>query len=174
MQLFYRGYPTIRTERLILRQLLVSDIEDLYELYNAPETQLYQTHHYYSKNDLLKYIFSQEQQFLSHEKIMWVIERKSDRAFIGMRILYNDGNDEYEIQGDTKKKYWRQGYTKEAYQGILNFIREAYGNAAAIVYARVQIENEQAIALMNAVQIEFDQVIQENGVPLLRFVKKIN
>lgn len=174
MQLFFRGYPTIRTNRLILRPLSLADLTDLYTLYNAPETQQFQMHHYYSKDDLKRYILTQDQQFFANEKIMWVIERKSDHAFIGIRIIYNDGNDQYEIQGDTKQAYWRQGYTKEAYIGILNFIKEAYGKSSATIYARVQVENENAIALMNSLDFTFENIIHENGVPLLKFIKKIN
>jgi RimJ/RimL family protein N-acetyltransferase len=174
MQLFFRGYPTIRTDRLVLRQLLISDLSELYELYNARETQQFQTTHYYSQNDLLKYILNQEQKFNDYEKIMWVIERKSDRAFIGVRILYNDGNDGYEIQGDTKQKFWRQGYTKEAYIGILNFIKEAYVNGKATVYSKIRIQNENAIALINSLDFAYEKIDYESDVPLIKYVKKIN
>ena len=126
------------------------------------------------RSNLLQYIISQDESFFSYEKIMWVMQRKEDNAFIGMRILYHDGNDTYEIQGDTKKEFWRQGYTKEAYQGILDFIEESYAASSASIYSRIQIENENAIALVNSIGFSFDQIIHENGVPLLRFVKKIN
>jgi ribosomal-protein-alanine N-acetyltransferase len=174
MQLFFRGYPTIRTDRLVLRQLLISDLSELYELYNARETQQFQTPHYYTQNDLFQYILTQEEKFNAFEKIMWVIERKSDRAFVGVRIIYNDGNDEYEIQGDTKKRYWRQGYTKESYLGILNFIKEAYGSKKATVYSKIRTDNENAIALINSLDFDFDKINYENGVPLIKYVKTIN
>ncbi|MFO0414632.1 MAG: GNAT family N-acetyltransferase [Bacteroidota bacterium] len=173
MQLFFRGYPTIRTERLILRQLTFADIADLYDLYNAKETQEFQTQYYYSRESLLQYILSQDQSFSNHEKIMWAIERKSDKTFIGVRVIYNDGNDEYEIQGDTRKIFWRKGYTKEAYKGILKFIKEVYGGQKALVYSKIRVHNENAIALINSLDFKFQKILSENGVHMLKYIKEI-
>lgn len=145
-------FPVIKTERLILRMLNLSDLEELYQLYNSESTQKYQGRQYYSKQYLIQKILNQEVVFKRGTEIIWAIERVSDQEFIGIRILYNDENNEFvEIQGDTKQKYWRQGYTKEAYNGILKYLKE---NKVKGVYSSIQSKNIGATSLVESLNFK--------------------
>jgi RimJ/RimL family protein N-acetyltransferase len=168
MSLFEKGMPIFETKRLTLRQPVIEDLNTIYDLYNAPETQQFQTKHYYSKNQLLQYIVSQEMAFWNQEKIMWVLERKSDRAIVGMRILYHDGDDKYEIQGDTFKQFWRKGYTKEAYLAILSFISYHCDNHS-LVYSKIQTLNYNAIRLIESMNFTKVNQFTENELSFYEY-----
>lgn len=174
MNLFFRGFPKISTDRLTLRQVEKKDLHNIYELFNSYETKKYQNPHYYSIEELSEYIDEIKIAFRNHEKIVWVLERKSDNAFIGIRILYNDGNDRFEIQGDTRSEYWRKGYTKEAYLGIIKFIKNTYNGSFATIYSEIQNENMAAIGLVCSLNFDFQKsFIADNGQKMLIFQKII-
>ena len=52
MNLFFRGFPKINTERLTLRQVEEKDLQDLYQLFNSIDTKKFQNPHYYSNEEL--------------------------------------------------------------------------------------------------------------------------
>lgn len=161
-------FPTIKTERLVLRKLKVSDVDDLYALYNSAETQRFQNKHYYSRDSLIEYILIQDIAFNNGEQIIWAIERISDNAFIGVRILYCDeGSDFMEIQGDTKSIFWKQGYTKEAYKGILSFLKNKNIEG---VYAKINSENSNATFLIKSIGFTLNRSYIENDLIFNEFV----
>jgi len=169
----FSKFPVIQTQQLILRKLVISDIDELYELYNAEETQRYQTRYNYSRQSLINYILSQEEAFSNKEKIMWAIERVSDRAFIGVRIIYCDDPSGFiEVQGDTKKKFWRHGLTKEAYIGILSFLQQHKINGA---YVKIQQQNINAIKLVESLNFTpINSFVSENGLPFIQYAIRLN
>lgn len=174
MNLFYRGFPKINTERLTLRQVEKKDLQDLYQLFNSVETKKFQNSHYYSNEELIDYIDNIKTLFNNQEQIVWILERKSDNAFIGIRILYNDGNDRFEIQGDTKTEYWRNGYTKEAYCGLIKFIKNTYNGSVAKIYSEIQNENVAAIRLVSSLNFDFQKsYVAENGKKMMIYQKII-
>lgn len=108
-------FPIIKTKRLTLRQVGPADLPDLYQLFNAEETQKYQMQHHYSMEELMLYIDGLAKSFRNQSQIVWAIERNTDKRFLGLRVLYNDVDSELmEIQG----------YTKEAYIGIILFLQK--------------------------------------------------
>jgi ribosomal-protein-alanine N-acetyltransferase len=146
-KLFYQ-FPIIKTERLILNPLNEADLDELYHLYNADDTQQYQSNHYYSKDSLRKYIKDQSNSFQAKEKIMWAIRDNQTKEFIGVRIFYCDNPSSGEIQGDTKKAKRRKGLTKEAYLGIIKYLKACNFEG---IYSRIQSENLSAIKLSESV-----------------------
>ncbi|GAA4339478.1 GNAT family N-acetyltransferase [Flaviaesturariibacter amylovorans] len=171
MDIFSSDYPVIQTKRLALRPLENRDLASLYELYNSPDTQAFQSKHYYSVEALGQYISGQTNAFRSKEKIMWGIERKADGKLIGVRILYNDGNQTFEIQGDTRTEFWRQGYTKEAYRAIIDFLKKSYEKCT--VYGKVQAQNIGAKRLLESLEFTQTGMHQNNGITFLTYTKEI-
>src|SRR5688572_20282588 len=88
--ILFKQFPLLETKRLLLRKLHLEDLPLLELLYNAPETQAYQTKHYYSRIDLMKYVLEQDQSFNEKSKIMWALIDKDKHNFIGTRVLYSD------------------------------------------------------------------------------------
>lgn len=170
MKIFDNNYPTIQTDRLILRKIEFRDLLELYNLYNSAEIQRFQSKYYYTQLELQKYIRDQDKNFKSGKKIMWTIERKSDQKFIGIRILYNDGNNKYEIQGDTKQKYWRKGYTKEAYLGIIKFLKKKVCKFS--IYGTVQSNNENARYLLKSLGFEKQESYFNDNLIFEKYVKQ--
>lgn len=161
-QLLFKKFPRIETKHLVLRKLTHFDSDDLDELFNSQDIQMYQSHVYYSREDLYNYVESQNYTFNNHEIIKWVIERKSDGKFIGVRILYCDDNSGWvEIQGDTKKEYWRMGYTKEAYKGIIKHLRSLNFKGVRSV---IQYENTSAKFLLKSLNFKLFNEFFSNGL----------
>jgi len=140
----------------------LNDIGNLDKLFNSPDTQRYQTSNFYFEKDLYDYVVSQNQTFNNHEIVKWVIERKSDSSFVGIRILYSDDNSGWvEIQGDTKKEYWRKGYTKESYLAIIDLLKECGFKG---IYSKVQTNNTNAKHLLNSLNFKLNQNYVSNGI----------
>jgi RimJ/RimL family protein N-acetyltransferase len=160
-KLFY-NFPKIETRNFTLRKLDLKDIDNLDKLFNSPDTQRYQTPNFYSKSDLYDYVESQKQSFSKREIVKWVIERKRDKSFIGLRILYCDDNSGWvEIQGDTKKEYWKKGYTKEVYKGIIKQLTEFKFTG---IYSKIQADNTNAKYLLNSLNFKMHQNYISNGI----------
>ncbi len=170
-QLLFRKFPTIKTDNFVLRKLGHYDLGNLNELFNNPEIQKYQSSNHYSRQDLYDYVESQNETYDNHEIIKWVIERKVDGEFIGLRILYCDDDSGWvEIQGDTKKEFWRKGYTKEVYNGIIGKLRECGFQGIRSV---VQTSNKNALFLLKSMGFTLYKEYISNGISFQEYRLKL-
>ncbi len=116
----------LKTERLLLRDINISDLERIHELHSVPETDQYNTlgipenigeteHHvqeWVSKNNELPRV-----------KYVLAMELPASNKFIGLFGI-NIGKEKYknaEIWYKIHKDYWNKGYTTEAVRNILNY-----------------------------------------------------
>ena len=160
-KLFHK-FPKLETKNLTLRKLDFNDINNIDELFNSPDIQEYQSQVFCSYSDLYKYVESQEKTFHNHKIVKWVIERKSDSSFIGVRILYCDDNSGWvEIQGDTKKEYWRKGYTKEAYLAIIDLLKKCGFKG---IFSKIQAFYTNAQHLLNSLNFILYQDFISEGI----------
>lgn len=117
-------FPTLETDRLILRELTKEDAEGIFACFsNEAVTRFY-------GQETLQEIEEAEQfiEFFSknyHEKrgIRWGIERKGVQGIIGT-IGFNAWLPKHkraEIGYEIHPKYWRQGYTSEAVSEVLSY-----------------------------------------------------
>lgn len=115
----------LETNRLLLRHLIMDDLDELFALYSDPEIRKY------FPEGVLNYEETKEElewHMNGHprrpELGLWATIHKETGKFIGRCGLLPwtlDGQDEVEIAYLLDKAYWKQGLATEAAQGILRY-----------------------------------------------------
>lgn len=117
-------FPTLETERLVLRKIEEKDVSDIFEYLSDEEVMRhYGTKPFLNIEQALQTISNYERVFSEQSGIRWGITLKGEDKVIGS-CFYDDINFEHcriDLGYVLNKKYWRQGITKEAVQAIINY-----------------------------------------------------
>lgn len=115
----------LETKRLLLRRLIMDDLDDLYALYKDPEIRKY------FPEGILNFEETKEElewHMNGHPKYpelgLWATIHKETGKFIGRCGLLPwtiEGQNEVEIAYLLDKSFWGQGLATEAAQGILQY-----------------------------------------------------
>jgi RimJ/RimL family protein N-acetyltransferase len=115
----------LKTERLKLRKLSLTDLEKVHELHSLPETDKYNTLGIPETIEVTKQIVSEwltSQNELPRKKFVFCVEN-NEKEFIGL-IGVNIGRPAYknaEIWFKLHSKYWNKGFATEAVNRVLHF-----------------------------------------------------
>ena len=163
---YFKPFPTLETERLILRKLNKHDAEDLYEYcksYKSARFSKWQPHESVAvTKSFINYSLNQAKR---GEYFTWGIELKSTGKLIGT-CSYNNVDNEYkiaEIGYGLTEAYHGNGYAKEAVEKILEYGFCTVGFIR--MYAQVVKENISSINLLETIGFECEGLLK-NGVYL--------
>jgi RimJ/RimL family protein N-acetyltransferase len=144
----------IETDRLFLRHLKDTDLNDMLEILSDPETMAYfpRTR---NRTETEEWI---ERNLISYEENgfgLYALELKETGQFVGYcgLILQKDvdGLDEIEIGYSLKKEFWHQGYASEA-------------AAACKEYGFIQLGTDRLISLIHPENTPSRRVAERNGL----------
>lgn len=115
----------LETKRLVLRRLVLEDLDDLFALYRDPEIRKYFPEGVLNYNDTKEEL----EWFLNghpkHPELgLWATIHKETGKFIGRCGLLPwtiEGQAEVEIAYLLDKAFWKQGLATEAAQGLLRY-----------------------------------------------------
>ncbi len=152
----YAGEPweVLRTERLLVRETTLEDVDEFYKLYADPEMTRYMEGLFENPEDEKRY----QKDYI--EKVyglmgfgVWTLVRMSDGAVIG-RAGYSvrNGFEEIELGFLIGKKYQRQGYAFEACSAILDYGKNVLNFDK--VQTLVKEENEVSIHICKKLGFE--------------------
>jgi [ribosomal protein S5]-alanine N-acetyltransferase len=117
-------FPQLQTKRLVLRELQLTDQEEVYQIFcDQAVTEYYNVDTFNSIEDSLALLERRMSRYRKGRGISWAIIRKSDDAFIGC-CSYNAWFKQRhvgEIGYELGRPYWNQGYMTEALQAIISF-----------------------------------------------------
>lgn len=162
-------FPTLETERLILREITKEDTEGIFACFSNDEVT-----RYYGQETLQN--LKQAEDFIEffrknyHDKrgIRWAIERKEDKGIIGT-IGFNAWLPKHkraEIGYELHPNHWRKGYTSEAVLAILTYGFDVMEltRVGAIVFK----ENEASQNLLTKIGFQEEGILKkymyQNGV----------
>lgn len=154
----------LETDRLILRRLVLEDLDELYALYRDPEIR-----RYFPDGTKTRDETQEELEWFMHghpehpELGLWATVHKETGKFIGRCGLLPweiDGRLETEIAYLLDKSFWHQGLATEAARGILK-------------YAFEQLQVSRLICLMDPENIASQKVAARIGMTLERRVDGI-
>lgn len=117
-------FPVLETKRLILRELVKSDVEDLFEIFSSDEVmKYYGMFPIESQEELLKVIENFSKGFEEERIIRWGIQTKDTGKIIGTCGYHNWNKKHFrsEIGYELSKEYWHKGYMTEALKEILDY-----------------------------------------------------
>lgn len=117
-------FPTLETERLILRFVEDTDVEHLYEiLSDAENAKLDYFHPLTSIEQAQKFIDRFKKEIEANEEITWRIVLKESNTFIGTCCFgnFDDGASRVEIGYNFARAHWGNGYATEALSAIIDY-----------------------------------------------------
>ena len=148
------------TKRLILREILPTDVDGMFELDSDPEVHRYignkpVTH----KDQIIDVINFVRQQYVDNGIGRWAIIDKKTNAFIGwtglkfVTDLTNNHQNYYDLGYRLIRKYWGQGIATETAFVSLEY---AFSNLNVDeVYAAASIENVGSNKILKKVGLKF-------------------
>lgn len=157
MNLFsFETFPTLNTERLVLRELWFNDIDVVFDLRSSKEinkfvgTKLVET-----KNEAKDFIKKCNDLYKIKNRVLWGIEYQ--KKIIGTIVLHNISlNEKYgEIGYKLKPEFQKKGIMSEALKKVLNFgFKEMNLNT---IEAYTHKNNKASIALLKKHNFTFQK-----------------
>ena len=129
-QTIFKTFPQLETERLILREIIPSDAQDLFRIYADPLVMRYWSS---APMQVIDEAYDRIQgiaaAFREKEGIRWAITRKGDGQLIGSGGHWRLIKEHFrsEIGYDLATEYWGQGIMPEAVGAMLRFGFERMG-----------------------------------------------
>ncbi len=162
----YAGEPweVIRTDRLLIRETTLEDVDIFYKIYADPEITRYMEGLFENPEDEKRY----QKDYIN--KVyglmgfgLWTLVRSSDNTVIG-RAGYSvrNGFDEIELGFLIGKEYQRQGYAFEACSAILDYGRDV------LMFDKVQtlVKKENTVSIHMCERLGFEELdevdVEEN------------
>lgn len=120
----YRKFPTLETERLRLREMVLKDHHAIFAIRNDYEVTKYNIGTAYvdiQQADQL--IMGMHDEYRNRKSIRWGITQKTDDSVIGMVGFnyWNTSDNRGSIGFDLARAYWRKGIMREAVGMVLRF-----------------------------------------------------
>jgi RimJ/RimL family protein N-acetyltransferase len=159
----------LETKRLILRRLVMDDLNDLFALYRDPEIRQYFPEGVLSleetKEELEWFLNGHPQ----HPNLgLWATIHKETGKFIGRCGLLPwtiDGQNEVEVAYTIARNYWGQGLATEAAQAILNYGFEKLGFSRLICL--IDEKNIASQRVATKIGMAFEKVGRDEIGPFL-------
>lgn len=157
------------TERFILREILPTDVDKLFELDSDPEVHRYLGNSpVTSKDQIIDVINFIRQQYVDNGIGRWAIIDKKTNDFIGwtglkfVTDLTNNHKNYYDLGYRLIKKYWGQGIATETALASLNYAFDKLN--ADEVYAMADCENDSSNKILNKIGLSFIETFDFDGI----------
>lgn len=157
------------TERLILREILPTDIDGMFELDSDPDVHRYLGNKpVKNKEQIVEVIRFIRQQYIENGIGRWAIIDKKTNNFIGwtgLKFITEKTNNHinyYDLGYRLIKKYWGQGIATETAIASLEF---AFDKLNAIeVYGMADCENIDSNKILKKVGLKFMETFDFEGI----------
>jgi ribosomal-protein-alanine N-acetyltransferase len=163
-------FPTLETERLILREITTEDAKAIFSSFSNDEvTRYYGQDSMESIEEAEKIIDIFETNYVEKRGIRWGIQRKDDQEVIGTIGFHAwfHKHKRAEIGYEIHPEYWRNGYTREALLEIISygFDEMELTRIGAVVFT----ENEASNNLLTKIGFNQEGILKDymyqNGKP---------
>lgn len=135
--------PRMETDRLLLREVQVQDVKDIFECWMQDE-DVSRYMWWKASNDIAEaqeFVEFERKQIDNEKWNRWIILLKETHEIIGTCLVFlNDEEDEehWDISYNLGKKYWGKGYVTEAMKEVMTFAEKQLGMTECITtYAKV-------------------------------------
>ncbi|MNS29666.1 anhydro-N-acetylmuramic acid kinase [compost metagenome] len=159
----------VETERLILREILPTDIDGMYELDSDPEVHKYLGNKPITNKDQIADVINFiRQQYIDNGIGRWAIIDKTTNEFIGwaglkfVTIQTNNHINYYDLGYRLIKKYWGKGIGVEAAFASLKYAFDKLN--VNEVYAIADCENNGSDKILKKVGLKFIEKFDLDGI----------
>lgn len=159
----------IETERLIIREIVLTDMDAMFELHSDPEVHRYLGNKTItSQEKLMEAIDFLRQQYIEFGVGRWAMINKKTNEFIGWTGLEyvtketNNHKNFYDLGYRLLKRFWGQGFATESAHASLDYAFDKLN--ATEVYAMADIENEGSNKILKKVGLKFIETFDLEGI----------
>ncbi len=150
----------LETERLIIREIELTDVDDFYEMDSDPEVHKYiDQMPITSKEEMVKVIEMLQKQYAENGIARWAVLDKNTGEMLGwcglkfFREPLNGLVNVYEHGYRFKQKHWGKGYATESSKAIIDW---GFKNLKVdTFYAMTHPENENSMHILRKIGFEF-------------------
>ena len=116
-------YPEIKTERLVLRPLDISDLESMHEYASDQENTMYMCHLPRTIEETAEFLSGVTKEWRKDMPRFYEFAIELDGILIGSISVYlSDNHDSGDLGWIINKKYWHNGYVTEAAMALKDFV----------------------------------------------------
>ncbi|CAL2082009.1 GNAT family N-acetyltransferase [Tenacibaculum sp. 190524A05c] len=114
------------TERLVIRKLLISDLQPFFELESNAKVLQYATGEVKTLDECKKELVDLIEKYEIETNDFWIyaIVNKGDEKFVGTVALVKDEDGNDEIGYRFIERYWGNGYATETCKGLISYCKE--------------------------------------------------
>lgn len=139
-------FPTLETDRTLLRQIGLTDTDEIFQMYSDEEAmQFRESAPLKSREEAVELIQKYLLDFKYGLSIRWGIFHKADQKLIGT-IVWKMNHPENEFGYSLDKKYWRKGLMFEVVNCIITFLFET--EELDYITARAKLPNTASQQLL--------------------------
>jgi ribosomal-protein-alanine N-acetyltransferase len=147
----FSTFPTLTTERLILREPLLSDAPDVLVFRSDPVVQRYNDPVMATLEEVQALIEELRAEYAAQEGLSWAVTLKESGRVVGLFgfHFWDKYHRRAEIGYDLARAYWGQGFASEAVRAILRFGFERMNLHR--VYAGTIADNHESVRLLERI-----------------------
>jgi ribosomal-protein-alanine N-acetyltransferase len=155
-------FPTLTTQRLILREVVADDAEDVFAFRGDPEVQRYNLVPMRDAREAQSLVRTMHGWYVSRYAIQWGITLRDEGRVLGLCGIHDWSRARRKalVGYDLARAYWGQGIAGEAVRAVLQFAFEEL--ELELLEATTVIENARSIRLLERLGFSFDRVRPEN------------
>ena len=155
-------FPTLTTRRLILREVVTEDAEDLLAFRGDPEVQRYNLVPMKDTREALGLVKTMQGWYTTGYAIQWGITLRADDHVVGLCGLHDWSRHRRRaaLGYDLARSHWGQGIAGEATRAVLRFGFEELDLEQ--LYALTVTENARSIRLLERLGFQFERVRPDN------------
>lgn len=159
----------VETERLFLREMLLTDVDGMFELDSDPEVHRYLGNKpVTNKEQMVDVINFIRQQYIDNGIGRWAIIDKKTNDFIGwtglkfVTELTNNHKNYYDLGYRLIRRYWGQGIATESALASLCYAFDKRN--ASEVYAMTDCENERSNRILKKIGLNCMEKFDLDGI----------
>lgn len=168
----------LETERLILRPLELSDVDDMFAMDSNPNVHLYLGNiPLKTKEESLGYLKNIQNQYKENGIGRFAMIKKDSNEFIGwcgLKFITEEENNHshfYEIGYRLKEEFWEKGYAYEAakawYEYAFNVLK------VDTLYASAHIDNKGSRRILEKIGLQLkNEYVWNNSIPCVWYASK--
>ncbi len=157
-----------RTPRLLLRELIPTDYEDLAEILQDAAT-MYAYEHAFSHGETRAWLERQFERYRDNGFGLWAVIDRTTGNFLGqcgLTMQQVDDVDELEIGYLFKRRFWHNGYATEAARGCLQYAFETLDRNRVVCTVRPNNTASRRVAERLGMQVEKEFVKVYLGITM--------
>src|SRR5687768_9826098 len=155
-------FPTLTTERLVLREVVAEDAADLLAFRGDPEVQRYNLAPMKDTREALALVRTMQGWYVSRYAIQWGITLRDEDRILGLCGIHDWSRERRRaaVGYDLARSHWGQGIASEAMRAVVRFCFEEL--ALEHLQATTVGENARSIRLLERLGFRFERVREEN------------